>query len=177
MSGGRKEKPETTWANNTTAAYNQANQVSPLQSAFEKSQLDFLNWDKSNGKDVRNAPGLDSYIQIGQAAQAKANQERMGTGALALGGAGSEGYTSNLKSLRQNEMAQDFGTGLENALASRRAEATNSVIPLAQLNNQRNMGVLNASTGLLNMYMNRPPKTPWWQKLVEGGAKTGLSMI
>lgn len=172
-SGGRKEKPETTWANNTTAAYNQANTVSPLQKAYEQSQLDFLNWDKSQGKDIRNAPGLDNYIQIGQSAMNKANQERMGTGALSLGDPGASGYTANLKSLRQNEMAREFGTGLEDALAGRRAEASGSVIPLASLNNQRNMGVLNASSGLLNMYMNRPKKTPWWQSLLNTGLQVG----
>lgn len=179
MGGGGRQERERAERERQLAAQNaqlmqQAQQVSPLQQAYEQAQLEFLNWDKSKGKDVRNAPGLNNYIQIGQAAMDRAERDRQGTGALALGAPGAEGYTENLKSLRKNEMGREFGAGLENALAGRRAEATGSVLPLATLNNSRNLGVLNANSQMLGTYMNRPQRQPWWHSLV-GGLAQGVS--
>lgn len=158
---GKDRETQNYWNTQSQQAYQATAQATPLQQAFEQAQLDFLNWDKSSGKNVAEAPGLDNYIQIGRAAQERGNREKMGTGALALGGAGAEGYAPKLKELRQAESEQNFGTGLEDALAMRRSEATGSVIPLASLNNARNAGRAQFAGGMYGTLQNRP-RTGFW---------------
>lgn len=165
--GGRKKREEDYWNSLAKQQNQKIAQVDPLEQKWRDQQMAFLNWRDSNGKDVRSAPGLSEYIQIGQAAQDRAKRERMGTGALQLGGAGNAGYTENLKTLRQNEAAQDFGTGLERAMAMRTAEATGSVLPLAQLTTNRNVAQANNSAGMFGQWSNKQEKS-WWDYLREG---------
>lgn len=176
-SGGKKKKEENFWTQNAQTAYTNAGQKSELEKLFEQSQIDFLNWDKSGGKDVRDAPGLSNYIQIGQAAQERAGQERMGTGALQLGAGGGSEYAQKLKQLNQSQMAENFGTGLENALQMRRAEATGSVMPLASLDANRKGMQMQGANQMVSTYFNRPRSTPFWQQLLGIGAQAGASYL
>ena len=165
--GGRNRERQNTWDSNAQQQNAQLTQVNPLTQRWQDEQLAFMNWEGSQGRDVRDAPGLSSFIQIGQAAKDRAGRERMGTGALQLGDAGNAGYTENLKGLRQNEAAQDFGIGLENALAARKAEATGSVIPLQQMETQRRMGQAQHSMGMFGQWNQRQSRN-WWDYMREG---------
>lgn len=171
-SGGRNRERQNYWDTQAAQANQAITQVDPLEQQWRDEQKRFLDWRDSSGKDVRNAPGLDEYIQIGQAAQDRAQRERMGTGALQLGNAGNAGYTENLKTLRQNEAAQDFGTGLESAVAARTAEATGSVLPLAQLTTNRNIAKANNAAGMFGQWNQRKSKN-WWDYLIEGAQTFG----
>lgn len=176
MSSGRQKKldqQQNYWNTQAQQAYTQAQQPSELQRVYEQKQLDFLNWDKQKNRNVADAPGLSNYIQIGQAALNRANRERMGTGALRLSDGGASGYAEKLKSLRQAEMGNEFGAGLENALAGLRAEANNSVLPLAQLNQSRLLGLTQIASGNNNAYLNRPRTQPFWQQLLLGAISGG----
>lgn len=165
--GGRNREQQNYWNQQAQQQNQQITQVDPLEAQWRQQQMDYLNWRNSPGRDVRDAPGLSDYIQIGQAAQERAQRDRQGTGALQLGGAGNAGYTENLKSLRQNEAAQDFGTGLERALAMRHSEASGSVMPLAQLTTNRNVARANHSAGMFNTWSQRRSMN-WWDYLREG---------
>lgn len=136
----------------------------------------FLNWDESKGKNIRDAPGMSDYIQIGQAAIDRANQDRMGTGALRLSDGGASGYAEKMKSLRQAEMGNQVGASLENALAGLRAEAHGSVMPLAQLDMNRSMGLAGMASQNNNSYLNRPRQQPFWQQMLLGAIQGGSAV-
>lgn len=170
--GGRNREQQNYWNAQAQAQNRQITQVDPLEAQWRQQQQDYLNWRSSDGRDVAEAPGLSEYIQIGQAAQDRAKQERMGTGALQLGNAANAGHVANLKTLRQNEAAQDFGTGLERAQAMRHAEATGSVMPLASLTTNRNVAQANHSAGMFSQWNQRKSKN-WWDYLNEGVGLAG----
>jgi hypothetical protein len=164
---GRNREQQNYW-NQQAQTQNQAiATVDPLEQKWRDKQMAFLKWDETPGKDVRDAPGMSDHIQIGQGAIARAKQEKYGTGALQLGGAGNAGYTENLKTLRQNEMGQEVGAGLEEALAGRRAEATGSIMPLSQLSTSRRLGQAQHSAGMFGQWNQRQSKN-WWDYLREG---------
>lgn len=149
-------------------AFTQAQQQSPAEKAMQERNLAFLNWYDTAGKDVTQAPGLSPYLQIGAAARQRAQRERMGMGAMQLG-SGNEAYATKLREQYAQEAAQNYGTGLESAVAGRYAEATGSMLPLAQLAQQRSMGLLGSAQGREMGYLNAPRETPFWKTfLIEG---------
>jgi hypothetical protein len=172
-SKGKNKEREDFWGNASQQAYQQNAAPTPLQSAWEKQQTDFLNWDESKGKDVRSAPGMDKYIQLADAARNRASIERNPTGAMALGDLGDSGYAAQLQNQRQKESDQDIGSGLENALNLRRAEASGSVIPLAQLNQSRNANNMSFAGGMYNNIADRNKRPGFWQNLLMAGIAGG----
>lgn len=154
----------------------QASEKTPAQKALEERQNRFLTWDNSKDKNVMDAPGMSDYIQIGQAAINRANRDKVGTGALALSDGGASGYAEKLKGLRQKEAANEFGAGLETALMNRRAEAQGSVLPMAQLDLSRSMGLAGLASQNNNAYLNRPRETPFWQKMILGAIQGGSAV-
>lgn len=137
----------------------------------------FLNWMDTPGKDITSAPGLAPYLQIGAAARERRQRQRMGTGGLALSGVGSEGYAAKLREQQMAEEAANFGTGLESAVAGRYAEATGSMLPLAQLGTQRSLGVLGSAQSNLQGYMNAPRETPFWKQLTMGAVQGAAGIL
>ena len=180
MSSGRQQKEndrqQAYWNQQSQAQFQEAQKKSPLQEALEKRSLEFLNWDNSKDKNVTDAPGMNDYVQIGQAAMARAEQDRQGSGALALGGDGASGYAEKLKSLRKAEAGNAVGSGIENALNMRRAEAQGSALPLAQFDFQKNMALTNFAGNQNQSYLNRPRQTPFWQTLLLQGIRSGTSV-
>jgi hypothetical protein len=149
-------------------AFTQAQQQSPAEKAMQERNLAFLNWYDTAGKDITQAPGLSPYLQIGAAARKRAQSQRMGMGAMQLG-TGSEGYAAKLREQYAQEAAQNYGTGLEQAVTGRYAEATGSMLPLAQLAANRSMGLLSSAQGREQGYLNAPRETPFWKTfLIEG---------
>ena len=153
--------------------FDKSTQDSELKKLYEAKQLAFLKWDGTKGKNIRDAPGLENHIQIGQAAIDRANQERMGTGALRLSDGGASGYAEKMKAMRQAEMGNQVGASLEQALGGLRAEANGSVLPLAQMDMNRSMGLVGMASQNNNAYMNRPRQTPFWQTLLMGAISGG----
>jgi hypothetical protein len=178
---GRNRNQQNAWNSQvqqdqaTARAQNQQiTQVDPLEAAYRAKQQRVLDWENSSGKDIRNMPGMDEHIQIGQAALNRANQERYGTGALNLGGAEGSGYAAKLKEQRQAQMGQEVGVGLENARAGIHSEAAGSVMPLSQLSTNRrlgqaqhSLGIANTSAGMFGQWNQRKSKN-WWDYLGEG---------
>ena len=129
------------------AALSAARQPTAAEQMLQKQATDFLNWEGGAGKDVRNAPGIETFLNVGQLANERAAQERMGTGGLQLGRAGSTQQAANMRQLLAEERANQFGASLENAIAQRRAQAMGSLTPLAQLGANRASNILSATGG------------------------------
>lgn len=170
-SGGQKKKDQEAqnwWDAQARQSFQTAAAPTPLQTTFEKQQQDYLNWENAPGHNIADAPGLSNYIQIGQAAQNRANEQRMGSGAYALADGSGSGYAQQLHELGNAQRAEDFGTGLENARAMRHAEAVGSVLPLASLNLNRAQGQTSAAGSMYGTLLNRPKRQPFWQQLLQG---------
>jgi hypothetical protein len=137
---------------------------------------EFLDWMRTPGRDIGSAPDIAPYLQIGKAATERASRQRMGIGALQLGGTGGEGYAAKLREQYAQEQAQNFGTNLEQAIGARYAEATGNLLPMAQLGQQRTLGILGATQGREMGYLNAPRETPFWKQLTMAGVQGATSV-
>lgn len=159
---------------NTQAQQNnqQIATVDPIEQAFKDKQKRRLDWENKPGHNITDHDaGLDEYIQIGHAAMARQDRDRMGTGALQLGDNGTAPYLANLKELKKAEAAQAYGSGLEEANTMAHAEATGSVLPLAQLATNRNIARAGNSSQMFNNWAGVQTGTPWWQTLLGGASQ------
>lgn len=168
-------------------AVTQAAAPTPLQSAWEKSNLDFLDWEsgKSGPVDVMKAPGLGTARSLFDYARAKQGGERAGIGALRLGlNASDPGLAANLATQADLRRDQDAAGQLENAVAARTAEAHGSVLPLSSLNTSRALNIAGLRTGIAQNAQGRADQlrqssgfmnSPLFGALVQGGmaAATG----
>jgi hypothetical protein len=162
VSTGGKTKKEREYYTVEQKAQNAAlNTPTVGEAAMSKDVTDWNNWMAQPGHDIGSAPGMDPYIQIGRGAIERANKDRMGTGALALGEGGSSGYAQQLKEQKKNEMGQQYGAGLENAYAMRNAEVKGSYAPLGQMELGRKMGQLNNTSQMAGLWIQKPRKSPW----------------
>jgi hypothetical protein len=128
----------------------QAAAPTPLQTAWEKANLDFLNWETgANGPvDVMKAPGLGVARSLFDYARTKQGNERQGIGALRMGlNATSPEAAANLAEQSALRRDQDAAGQLENAVALRSAEAHGSVLPLSALNTNRALSIADLRTG------------------------------
>jgi hypothetical protein len=167
MSKGRNRERQNAWDAQAQTQNAAITQRDPLEVAYRAKQQKVLDWENSNGKDIRNMPGMDEHIQIGQAALARANQDRQGMGAFNLADGGSSGYAAQLKEQKRNELGQQVGAGLEEARAGIHAEAAGSVLPFSQLSTSRNIAQANHSAGMFSQWNQRQSKN-WWDYLREG---------
>ena len=165
MKGGKKKPDDKTFWQQQAQSQNAALGPDPTVTAVQAQNTKVLDWENSSGKDIRDMPGMDAHIKIGQAAIDRAGRERMGGSGLNLADGGSSGYAQNLRSLRQNEMGYAVGAGLEDARAGIHSEARGSVLPLAQLQTGRQLGQAQHSLGVDGA---TPKKKSWWNYLQEG---------
>lgn len=135
-------------------AFNQANEQSPLQKRLEQGNLDWLDWEQGKGSfegkpiDVMSAPGLGPSLSLYNRAKAGQQGERQGIGALRMGlNASDPGMAANLAEQAKLRREQDAAGALEGAVAMKSAEVKGSSLPLAQLEQQRRMGLAGLSGG------------------------------
>ena len=164
-SGGRNRDRQNFWDSQAQQQNAAITQVDPLEQAYRDRQQAVLNWENTPGHDIRDMPGMSDAIQIGNAALARANQQRQ-SGSIHLADPGSSGYAQQLHELQQNQLGQEVGTGLENARAAIHAEATGSVLPLSQMNLARRSAQLNNSTQMFSQWNQRKSKN-WWDYLTD----------
>ena len=153
-----------------------AQQPSEAEQIATQRSKDFLNWMKTPGRDIGSAPDIAPYLQIGKAATERAGRQRMGIGALQLGGTGGEGYAAKLREQYAQEQGQQFGAGLEQAIGARYAEATGNLLPMAQLAQSRTMGILGATQGREATYLGAPRETPFWKQLTMAGVQGAMGV-
>lgn len=148
------------------SSFQKAQEPTPLQKAWEQSQLDFLNWEsgKDGPLDVTKAPGLGIANSLYRRAAAGQQGERMGQGLITMGtNASSPDLAAKLAQQAKDRREQEAAGGLEEAVALRRAEAHGSVLPLAQLNTNRSLSLAGmagnqaqGSQGLWGQFRVRP---------------------
>lgn len=164
--GGRNRQQQNYWNTQAQQQNQQMTQQSPEEALRRQQVQQYLAWKNQDGRDVRDAPGLSDYIQIGEAAKERAGRERMGTGALKLGGEG--GFAEKLRQQKQAEAAQDFGIGLERAYAMNDAQMTGSVLPFASLDANRRQAQAGHSASMFSQWNQRRSRN-WWDYMMDVG--------
>lgn len=172
-----------------TQTFQEAKKPSPLQEAWEKQNLDFLNWENSKGDyegkplDITNAPGMGPSLALYNRAAAGQQGERQGIGALQMGvNATDPGLAAKLAEQSKARREQEAAGGLENAVAMKTAEAHGSVMPLSQLNASRSMGLAGmaqnqaaGSSGLWQSYRVPPGYLRQFGSAFSSGLGSGLA--
>jgi hypothetical protein len=164
-------------------SYQKAEEPSPLQSAWEKQNLNYLNWENGEGAfagkpiDVMNAPGLGPEVSLYNHAREGQQGERQGIGALRLGlNASDPGLAANMAEQNKLRREQDASGQLENAVAMKTAEAHNSVMPLAQLDTSRNLSLAgmagNQAQGSQSLWANYRPQPGFFRTFSQNLAGT-----
>lgn len=155
MSGNRDEKRKQEELRRQQEAdralflqsFNEARKPSPLQEAWERQNLDFLNWENSRGAyegkplDITNAPGMGPSLALYNRAAAGQQGERQGQGLITMGLSGNSQLTDKLAQQSKARREQEAAGALENAVAMKTAEAHGSVLPLSALHQSRTMGL------------------------------------
>lgn len=125
-------------------SFNQAREPTPLQKAWEEANLNFINWEqgKDGALDVLKAPGLGPALSLYRHAAAGQQGERQGIGALRMGlNATDPALAAKMAEQNKLRREQEAAGQLENAVATRSAEAHGSVLPLSQLNTNRSLSL------------------------------------
>lgn len=163
----------------------------PLTERLRSRDMAFLDWADQRDEagnavplDVRRAPGLGPALGLYDAAKRGQNEERMGIGALRMG---VQGSNPNLVSLLQEQRGarreQEAAGQLEGAVRTREAEATGSILPLAQMQQNQRMGLASLTSGNaqntlgnLSQYVARPRQRSFWQDLLLTGVGGASAM-
>jgi hypothetical protein len=165
-----------------------ASQPDPLTERLRARDTAWLDW--SEGKDaqgnavpidVTRAPGLGPSLNLYNRARLGEENERYGIGALRMGVQGSNPNLANLlKEQRTAHRERDAAGALEQAVATREAETTGSVLPLASLQQNQRMGLASLASGNANnalnnltQFVSRPRRRSFWQDLLLTGFSGG----
>lgn len=166
--GGRNRREQDAWNAQARSDNAAITQVDPLEQQLRDRSSRRLAWESGGRTNIEDPnAGLQDYIQIGKSALDRADRERYGTGALQLGNEANAGHIADLKELNKSNMAREFGAGLEQADAMAHAEATGSVMPLAQMTTNRNIARAQNSGQMFSQWNQRQSKN-WWDYLREG---------
>ena len=159
----------------TKAAMDAMKAPDPMAQMAMDRATKFLQAYERPGMSVTDLPGLEPYLQIGQRALARQQIERKGGTGLNLGGQSM--VADKLRAQMAAESAAGYAGNVEQAVAGRYAEATGSLIPLAQLNLQRTSALGSLAANRESAYLNAPRETPFWQKLALQGVQAAGSMF
>ena len=160
----------------------------PLTERLRQRDMAWLDW--SSGKDasgnavpidVAKAPGLGPALSLFDRAKAGQQGERMGIGALRMGAHGTNADLANLLTeQRAARREQEAAGGLERAVATREAETTGSILPLASLEQSKRMGLAGLASdaaqdtlGNMSSFVGRSKKRPFWQDVLLAGWSQG----
>lgn len=128
----------------------QAATPSPLQTAEDKSNLEFLDWEsgKSGPVDVEKAPGLNPYLDLYRASTAANEGTQEGQGLITMGAEGSNPELAALiKQNRADRQKQVAGGALADAYRQRSAAAHGYVLPSSSLTQGRQLSLAGLSSG------------------------------
>jgi hypothetical protein len=128
----------------------EAAKPTPLQSAEDAANLDFIDWEsgKKGPVDVLSAPGLAGEVDLYRTATAADEGDQAGLGLLTMGETGSNpGLSSLIKQNRADRRKVVAGAGLADALRQRSARAHGYVLPSSSLTQARTMGLAGLAGG------------------------------
>lgn len=160
-----------------------AAQPDPLTERLRQRDIAWMDWSEGrNGPiDAARAPGMGPALSLFDRARAGQQGERMGIGALRMGAHGTNADLANLLTeQRASRREQEAAGGLERAVATREAEVTGSILPLAQLQQQQRLGLAGLASGAAQdtlgtyaSFTGRPRRRPFWQDMLLAGWQQG----
>jgi hypothetical protein len=128
----------------------------PLQSAEDKANLQFLDWENRTGEfagkplNVEEAPGMNPYLELYRRST-DPNEVDGAPGELAGGSGGvSPEYLAMLREQAANKRRERAGGALEDAFRQRSAAAHGYVLPSSSLTTQRNLTLSGQASGNAN---------------------------
>lgn len=155
----------------------------PLTERLRARDIAWMDWSEGkNGPiDVSKAPGLGPAISLFDRAKAGQQEERHGIGALRMGAQGTNADLANLLTeQRAARREQQAGGDLERAVATREAETTGSILPLASLQQSKQLGLAGLASGAAQdtlgtyaSFTGRPRRRPFWQDMLLAGWQQG----
>lgn len=160
----------------------------PLVERLRQRDLAFLDWaDQKDAAgnavplDVQKAPGLGPALGLYESARRGQQEERHGIGALRMGAQGTNPDLANLLTQQRGaRREQEAAGGLERAVATRQAEATGSILPLASLEQSKRMGLAGLASGAAQdtlgtyaSFTGRQRRRPFWQDMLLAGWSQG----
>lgn len=186
MNKGDKKKDNqlNEWANEDRAAANVATAAAappnPLEERLSRETMRTLDWEEGTGefkdrpRDVREMPGLGTALSLYDAVAGARDDEQQGTGLVRMGvNASSPELAAKLETQRRARAQESAAGGLERAVGIRRAEARGSILPLAEMDTNRRMGLLaGANSRLANsqgLYAQFRPQPSFAQRLLLAG--------
>jgi hypothetical protein len=120
----------------------QAAAPTPLQSAEDRANLEFLDWEsgKAGPVDVMKAPGLSPWLDLYNSAAKEREDGQMGTGLFRLGQNGANPTAVAMADRLNNERRREAAGGaLANVLRQRSAQAHGYVLPSSSLTQGRQL--------------------------------------
>jgi hypothetical protein len=134
-----------------SAAVATASQPTPLQTTYEKSNLDFLNEIKAPGFDVTKSAAMNPYLSLYTNAVNNRFADRAGKGIVQLGTNTQSPDQAAAQARLYDERRQESAAGaLSDAFNRRYAEASGSVVPLTSLTQNRTLGVAGLASSNAN---------------------------
>ena len=128
----------------------EAAKPTPLQSAEDAANLNFINWENglSGPIDVTKAPGMGADLDLYNRAASEQDEDRQGIGLLRMGAEGSPaGLVSLIRQNRADRRRQAAGGALAEALRARSARAHGYVLPSTQVTQSRTLGLASLAGG------------------------------
>lgn len=184
MAKGKANKPVDTYRVETQAANTAAAAVSPQEAKVNDytSKL----WDIYTGKEkfeLSKLPNASVMTSLYDAAKAKSDRGRVGTGLSYSGGA--DGYSPNLiasiDEQDQNEREIEAAGALEGRVSDTFAGIEGKMLGLGQSDQNRRDNNFNRSNSLYNtesqIQAQKDARPKWWQSLLSGAAGVGASYV
>jgi hypothetical protein len=167
-SGGRNNRANTTY-NAANLEMSNARTPSMSEMLMAKEAEGYFNWANSKGRDVSELSGIGQQMGLFSKAKERAQRQRQGIGALALGDSASSPSAQMYRTYRQSEDAQDYAGAIENAVAGRRQEAFGTALNVAGMDANRKAQLLNASVSREGLYNQPKQDQGIWSSLISGG--------
>lgn len=167
-SGGRNNRANTTY-NAANLEMSNARTPSMSEMLLAKEAEGYFNWANSKGRDVGELSGIGQQLGLFSKAKERAQRQRQGIGALALGDSASTPSAQMYRNLLQSQDAQDYAGAIENAVAGRRQEAFGTALNVAGLDANRKAQLLNAAVSREGLYNQQKQDQGIWSSLISGG--------
>jgi hypothetical protein len=149
--GGRNKYAKETY-NASNMAMSEARKASPQEVLLGKESENYFNWANKAGRDVGELSGIGAQIGLYSKAKERAQRQRQGIGAFALGDSANSQASNYFRTMTQSQDAQDYAGALENVVGMRRQEALGTALNVASMDANRKAQLLNASVSRENIY-------------------------
>jgi len=178
MGSGGKNNNDKTTARAAGMAVDKIYSTSPSEQLLKERTEGYFNWANKAGRSIEEMPGMSPYLKLNQSAEQKAQQERKGIGALALGDSGQSQATGIYKEFMKNQRGRDYASRIEDAAATRHGEALGLGMNLAQMEANKNQAAANLAVNRESIYNKPKQEGGWGQAILQtAGAVAGAAIM